>query len=73
MYQTSLFRPESRRVGIPVGTSRLYGQSNSIEKKLKEDVITDYHMLDEKTVDKIDKMCINNVQMKFFSVKSEDN
>jgi hypothetical protein len=28
-----------------------------IEKKLKEDVIADHHMLDEKTVDKIDKMC----------------
>ncbi len=46
---------------------------DSIEKKLKEDVIADYHMLDEKTVDKIDKMCTNNVQMKFFSVKSEDD
>ncbi len=46
---------------------------DSIEKKLKKDVIADYHMLDEKTVDKIDKMCINNVQMKFFSVKSEDD
>jgi hypothetical protein len=43
------------------------------KKKLKEDVIANYHMLDEKTVDKIDKMCINNVQMKFFSVKSEDD
>ncbi len=28
MYQTSLSRLESRRVGIPVGTSRLYEQSN---------------------------------------------
>jgi hypothetical protein len=44
---------------------------DSIEKKLKEDVIADYHMLDEKTVDKIDKMCINNVQMKFFSLKAK--
>jgi hypothetical protein len=46
---------------------------DSIEKKLKEDVIADYHILDEKTVDKIDKMCTNNVQMKFFSVKPEDD
>jgi hypothetical protein len=46
---------------------------DSIEKKLKEDVIADHHMLDEKTVDKIDKMCINNVQIKFFSIKSEDD
>ncbi len=46
---------------------------DSIEIELKEDVIADYHMLDEKTVDKIDKMCINNVQMKFFSVRSEDD
>ncbi len=46
---------------------------DSIEKKLKKDVIADYHMLDEKTVDKIDKMCINNVQIKFLSVRSEDN
>ncbi len=44
---------------------------DSIEKKLKKDVIADYHMLDEKTVDKIDKMCINNVQMKFFSLKAK--
>jgi hypothetical protein len=44
-----------------------------IEKNLKEDVIADYYMLDEKTVDKIDKMCINNVQMKFLSVKSEND
>jgi hypothetical protein len=46
---------------------------DSIEKKLKEDVIADYHMLDEKTIDKIDKMYINNVQIKFFSIKSEDD
>ncbi len=26
MYQTSLSRPESRRVGIPVGTTRPYGR-----------------------------------------------
>ncbi len=44
---------------------------DSIEKKLKKDLIADYHMLDEKTVDKIDKMCINNVQMKFFSLKAK--
>ncbi len=44
---------------------------DSIEKKLKEDVIADYHMLDEKTVDKIDKMCTNNVQMKFFLLKAK--
>jgi hypothetical protein len=44
---------------------------DSIEKKLKKDVIADYHMLDEKTVDKIDKMCTNNVQMKFFSLKAK--
>jgi hypothetical protein len=30
-------------------------------------------MLDEKTVDKIDKMCTNNVQMEFFSLKAEWN
>jgi hypothetical protein len=44
---------------------------DSIEKKLKKDVISNYHMLDEKTVDKIEKMCINNVQMKFFSLKAK--
>jgi hypothetical protein len=44
---------------------------DSIEKKLKKDLIADYHMLDEKTVDKIDKMCINNVHMKFFSLKTK--
>ncbi len=44
---------------------------DSIEKKLKKDVIADYHILDEKTVDKIDKMCTNNVQMKFFSLKAK--
>jgi hypothetical protein len=44
---------------------------DSIEKKLKKDVIADYHILDEKTVDKIDKMCINNVQMKFFSLQAK--
>ncbi len=44
---------------------------DSIEKKLKKNVIANYHMLDEKTIDKIDKMCINNVQMKFFSLKAE--
>jgi hypothetical protein len=44
---------------------------DSIEKKLKEDVITNYHMLDEKTVDKIEKMCTNNVQKKFFSLKAK--
>jgi heme oxygenase len=42
-----------------------------IKKKLKKDVIADYHMLDEKSVDKIDKICINNVQMKFFSLKAK--
>jgi hypothetical protein len=46
---------------------------DSIEKKLKEDVIADYHILDEKTVDKINKMCINNVQMKFFLIRSKDD
>jgi hypothetical protein len=45
--------------------------SNAIE--LKENVIFDYHFLNEKTVDKIDKMCINNVQMKFFSLKAKWN
>jgi hypothetical protein len=44
---------------------------DSIEKKLKKNVIADYHMLDKKTVDKIDKMCTNNVQMKFFSLKEK--
>ncbi len=44
---------------------------DSIEKKLKKDVIADYHILDEKTVDKIDKMCTNNVQKKFFSLKTK--
>jgi hypothetical protein len=43
--------------------------SNAIE--LKENVISDYHSLNEKTVDKIDKMCTNNVQMKFFSLKAK--
>jgi hypothetical protein len=28
-------------------------------------------MLDEKAVEKIDKMCINNVQIKFFSLKAK--
>jgi hypothetical protein len=28
---------------------------DSIEKKLKKDVIANYHMLDEKTVDKIEE------------------
>jgi hypothetical protein len=46
---------------------------DSIEKKLKKDIIADYHMLHEKTIDKIEKICINNVQMKFFSVRSEDD
>jgi hypothetical protein len=41
------------------------------EKELKEDVIADYHMLDEKAVGKIGKMCTNNVQMEFFSLKAE--
>jgi hypothetical protein len=35
VYQTSLSRPESRRVGIPVGTTRLYGQP-SIENAKQE-------------------------------------
>jgi hypothetical protein len=41
---------------------------DSIEIELKEDAISDHHMRDEKTVDKIDKMCTNNDQMKFFSL-----
>jgi hypothetical protein len=45
--------------------------SNAIE--LKQNAISDYYSLNEKTVDKIDKMCINNVQMKFFSLKAEWN
>jgi hypothetical protein len=44
---------------------------NAIE--LKQDAISDYYSLNEKTVDKIDKMCINNVQMEFFSIKLEDD
>ncbi len=44
---------------------------DSIEKKLKKDVIADYHMLDAKTVNKIEKMCTNNVQIKFFSLKAK--
>ncbi len=35
MYQTSLSRPKSRRVGILVGTSRLYEQSSDIEKSYR--------------------------------------
>ncbi len=45
--------------------------SNAIE--LKQNAISNYYSLNEKTVDKIDKMCINNVQMKFFSLKAEWN
>jgi hypothetical protein len=44
---------------------------DSIEIKLKQNQIANHHMLDEKTVDKIDKMCINNVQIKFFSLKAK--
>ncbi len=43
--------------------------SNKIELKQKQ--IAEYHMLDEKIVEKIDKMCTNHVQMKFFSIKSD--
>jgi hypothetical protein len=46
-------------------------KDDRFDRKKAEDVITDYHMLDEKTVDEIDKMCINNVQIKFFSLKTE--
>jgi hypothetical protein len=45
--------------------------TDSIEIELKQDLIADHHMLDEKTVDKIDKMCTNNVQMEFFSLKAK--
>jgi hypothetical protein len=44
---------------------------DSIEKKLKENVIADYHIFEEKAIDKIDKMCINNVQIKFCSLKAK--
>jgi hypothetical protein len=44
---------------------------DSIEIDLKQILITNHHMLNEKTVNKIDKMCINNVQMKFFSLKAK--
>ncbi len=35
--------------------------SNKIELKQKQ--IAEYHMLDEKIVEKIDKMCTNHVQI----------
>jgi hypothetical protein len=44
---------------------------DSTEIELKEDVISNHYMRDEKTVDKIGKMCTNNVQMEFFSLKAE--
>jgi hypothetical protein len=42
---------------------------NKIELKKKQQA--EYHMLNEKIVEKIDKMCTNHVQMKFFSIKTE--
>jgi hypothetical protein len=43
--------------------------SNKIELKKKQ--IAEYYILDEKIVEKIDKMCTNHVQMKFFSIKND--
>jgi predicted regulator of amino acid metabolism with ACT domain len=43
--------------------------SNKIELKKKQ--IAEYYMLNKKTVKKIDKMCTNYVQMKFFSIKND--
>jgi hypothetical protein len=42
---------------------------NKIEQKKKQ--IAEYHMLNEKIVEKIGKMCTNHVQMKFFSIKND--
>jgi hypothetical protein len=42
---------------------------NAIE--VKKDVISDPYMRNKKTVDKIDKMYTNNVQIKFFLVESK--
>ncbi len=43
--------------------------SNKIELKKKQ--IVEYHMLNKKIVEKIDKMCTNHVQMMFFSIKTD--
>jgi hypothetical protein len=39
--------------------------------ELKKEQIAEYHMLDEKVVGKIGKMCTNHVQMEFFSIKND--
>ncbi len=41
---------------------------NKIELKQKQ--IAEYHMLNKKIVEKIGKICINHVQIKFFSIKN---
>ncbi len=42
---------------------------NKIELKKKQ--IAEYYILSEKIVEKIDKMCTNHVQIKFFSIKND--
>jgi hypothetical protein len=54
---------------LPVLNEKMITNPNKIELKKKQ--IVEYYMLDEKIVEKIDKMCTNHVQMKFFSIKND--
>ncbi len=42
---------------------------NKIELKKKQ--IAEYYTLNKKILEKINKMCTNHVQMKFFSIKND--
>ncbi len=49
----------------------LKGVIDSDKIELKKEQQAEYHMLDEKIVGKIGKMCTNHVQMEFFSIKND--
>ncbi len=54
---------------LSVLNEKMITNPNKIEQKKKQ--IAEYYMLNEKIVEKIDKMCTNHVQMKFFSIKND--
>ncbi len=66
--EAELWRLMSDIKPLPVLNEKVT-DSNKIELKKKQ--IAEYHMLDEKIVEKIDKMCTNHVQMEFFSIKND--
>lgn len=61
----------TKKILVSLKTKKKDDEDRKEKIKQKLETISNFEDLEEKAVDKIDKMCINIVQMKFLSIKND--